>query len=53
MLLNINIEACSILDIDKDIMVAGAIIGKGVISDVKIYSTFADFIQDGNKHFSI
>lgn len=50
---NINIEACSILDIDKDILVTGAIIGKGVIYDVKIYSTFNDFKQDGDKHFSI
>ncbi len=50
---NTNEEACSVLRIDKDQLVKGAIIGKGFLYDVKIYATFGEFAREKDKHFSI
>ena len=48
-----NEEACSVLIIDKDLLVSGAIIGKCFLYDVKTYETFDEFERDRDKHFSI
>lgn len=48
-----NEEACSVLKIDKDLLVNGAIIGKSYLYDVKTYETFDVFERDRDKHFSI
>ena len=48
-----NEEACSVLIIDKDLLVNGAIIGKCFLYDVKTYETFDEFERDRGKHFSI
>jgi len=50
---NTNEEACSVLRIDKNQLVNGAIIGKGFLYEVKIYVTFDEFARDRDKHFSI
>ena len=48
-----NEEACSVLKIDKDFLIKGAIIGKCFLYDVKTYETFDEFEKDRDKHFSI
>lgn len=50
---NANEEACSVLRIDENQLVNGAIIGKGFLYDVKSYTAFNDFAKDKDKHFSI
>lgn len=48
-----NDEACSVLNIERHLLVKGAIIGKGFLYEVKTYDTCEDFKRDWDKHFSI
>lgn len=48
-----NDEACSVLNIERHLLVKGAIIGKGFLYDVKTYDGLKEFEKDWDKHFSI
>ena len=48
-----NKEACSILRINEDLLIKGAIIGEAFLYDVKTYSAFDSFEGDGDRHLSI
>ena len=44
--------ACERNKIDPDSMITGAIIGKAILFDVKLYKNRNTFLQDRNKHFA-
>lgn len=45
-----NREACERIKVDPKFLVTGAVIGKAILYDVKVYSTERSFLQDIDKH---
>ncbi|MGH9972689.1 MAG: ASCH domain-containing protein [Nitrososphaeraceae archaeon] len=48
----IDKEACKMNKIDPDSLIAGAVIGKAILYDVKFYKNRISFVQDRNKHMA-
>jgi hypothetical protein len=50
---NVDKKACERYKIDPDSVVTGAILGRAILYDVKVYENRNSFLRDRKKHFAV
>jgi hypothetical protein len=50
---NVDVKSCKYHNIDKNVIITGAIIGRANLYGIKKYLCLEDFLLDKDKHFSI